>query len=142
MDSPGAQRRPLDSRSVRFEQSVVAVAILGGFVFRVPVVLPALTVILVTSVIAGPRLNLFVRIYDAVIALRMGTSEHFDDPDEARLSDLVGVGVLGLATVAIFVGLGGLAWILALVQAIASALRATAGIHVGATVHERLRRRG
>ncbi|MCZ7531636.1 MAG: DUF4395 family protein [Acidimicrobiia bacterium] len=127
---------------MRFEQSVVAVAILGGFVFRVPVVLPALTVILVTSVIAGPRLNLFVRIYDAVIALRMGTSEHFDDPDEARLSDLVGVGVLGLATVAIFVGLGGLAWILALVQAIASALRATAGIHVGATVHERLRRRG
>ncbi len=142
MDSPSAQRRPLDARSVRFEQSVVAVAILGGFVFRVPIVLPALTLVLATSVIAGPRLNLFVRIFDALLALRMETTEHFDDPDDARISDLIGVALLGLASVAIVGGLGGLAWILALVQAVASALRATAGIHVGAGVHARLRRRG
>ncbi len=142
MDPLRAPRQPVDSRGVRFEQGVVTVVILGGFVFRVPWVLPVLTAVLATAAVAGPRLNPFLRLFEGLLAPRLGAPWHFDDPDEARLADLIGVGRLTFATVAILVGLGGLAWIIALLQAVASALRATAGIHVGSAIYERLRRRG
>ena len=142
METQRAQRQPVDARGMRFEQGVVAVAILAGFVFRVPWVLPALAAILVTATFGGPRLNLLLRIYDALLARRMGTPVLLEDGDEARIADLIRVGMLVAATVALLVDLGGIAWIIALVQAFVSALRATAGIHLGAGVYDRFRRRG
>jgi len=141
MESPQSPREPPDARGARFENGIVALAILGGFVFRVSGVLPALTAILAISAVAGPRLSLFLRIYKTLLAPRMGAPMQIDDGDEARIADLMRVGMLALATVALLIGLGGVAWIIALVQAFASALRA-AGFHVATGVVERLQRRG
>lgn len=140
MDTAG-DGAPIDSRRVRFEQGIVAVAILAGFVFRVPLVLPALGAVLAAGAILGPSANPFNRAYDTLLAPRLGPAVHVDDPGEARFADILGVGVLAGASVCLLVGLGGLAWILALVQAVASALRATAGIHVASPLYTRLRRR-
>ena len=142
MDTHRAPRQPVDARGMRFEHGVVAVAILAGFVFRIPWVLPALAAILVTAAFGGPRLNLLLRIYDALLARRMGAPVLLEDGDEARIADLIRVGMLVAATVALLVDLGGIAWIIALVQAFVSALRAAAGIHLGVGVYDRFRRRG
>ena len=138
---PAGDGGPIDARRVRFEQGIVAVAILAGFVFRVPVVLPFLGAVLAAGAILGPRANPLHRIYDTILAPRLGPALHVDDPGEARFADVLGVAVLAAASICLLVGLGGLAWILALVQAVASALRATAGIHVGSPLYRRIRRR-
>jgi len=142
MERNRAPHGPVDARGARFEHGVVAVAILAGFVFRAPLMLPVLASVLAVAAAAGPRLNLFLRIYDTLIASRLGDPAHFDGSDEARIADLIRLGMLVIASVALLVDLGGIAWIIALVQAFVSALRAAAGIHVGVGTYERFRRRG
>lgn len=141
MDPLNPSRRVTDARGARFEQGVIAIAILAGFVFRVPLILPVLAAILLAAA-AGPRLNLFLRFFDTLLAPRMGAPVSFDDGDEARIADLIRVGMLIVASLALLIGLGGLAWIIALAQAFASALRAATGIHIGVGFYDRLRRRG
>ena len=138
MDPAGGS--PVDARRARFEQGVVAVSILAGFVFRVPLVLPFVAAVLAAGVAFGSQANVLHRLFDAALAPRLGPPVHVDDPDETRFADLLAAALLGLASLLLLVDLGGIAWILALVQAVASALRATAGIHVGASLYARFRR--
>jgi hypothetical protein len=127
---------PTDPRALRFEQAVVTIALLAGFVFRVPWVVLAVTVLLGAALAAGPRGNLFVNLYDALFrgprVVRTG-----EPADVTRLTRAVEVGLLVVASVLVLLGADGFAWVFALVVAAITGLAATTGINLVALVRER-----
>lgn len=135
-----AAPRPIDARMPRFNQGVLALALLVGFVLRWDWMIPAFAVILFTGAAFGPRYGLFLRIYRDLVAPRLGPPHELEDPRPPRFAAAIGTVFLALGTGAVFVGLGLVAWTLALVVAALAALAATTGICVGCELYVRLQR--
>lgn len=134
---------PVDAREVRFEQAVLALGLLTGFVFRLPLVVPGVAVLVALGLTPGVPLQPLRWIYERWIAPRLGPPAPTDaGPPPDRLDDLVALGVLTLAALLLFVGLDLVGWLVALVQAAASSVRATTGLPIVASISERLGRRG
>jgi uncharacterized membrane protein YfcA len=133
---------PIDTRKLRFGHSVVAIALLAGFVFRAPWVVPVVAVILAVPIAFGPRADPLHQLYDAVLAPRLAPSHHTDDPALARIASLIVVLVLTLATAAFALDVDSIGWLLALVVAASSAIAATIGVDPVRVGLARLRRRG
>jgi hypothetical protein len=131
---------PVDTRFVRFEQGAVAVVLLAGFVFRTDWVVPVTAAVLGVGVVDA-RANLLVRLWDALVRARLGPPEASTDAAEARFTTLFAVAVLAAATALLAVGLGGLAWLLAVLLAAAEAVGAVAAIPLAHLLYERLTRR-
>lgn len=128
----------VDARSVRFELAVLAVVLLGAFVFRIKWAVPALAVIVAVGVGFGARANLFRRVFAAVTAGRLGPATATEPARAVRFSELFAVAMLTLATLVFALGVGGAAWLLALIEAGVCAVHATTGISVEAAVRQRL----
>jgi hypothetical protein len=131
---------PTGARALRFEQSLVTVALLAGFVFRVAWVVPIVTV-LVAGAVLGPRTNLFVRSYDYLFFGPASADRPNEPPPVTRLTRSVELGLLVLASVLVLLGVDGVAWAFALVVAVITGLAATRMINLVALVRERTRRR-
>jgi hypothetical protein len=127
----------VDARAVRFRQGVVAVVLLAGFVFRSDWVMPVLAVLLLAAA-ASPRVDAFAIAFEAILASRVGTAQLRDDASAVRFDALVTGIVLGLATGTLALGLGGVAWLLALLVAAVAALGAVAGISLAGVLYERV----
>ncbi|HEX9968989.1 MAG TPA: DUF4395 domain-containing protein [Acidimicrobiales bacterium] len=136
-DSP----RPIDPRGPRFNQAVLTVALLAGFVADARPVVPAFAVVLLLGAAFGPRYGPFLRLYADVVRPRLGPPAELEDPRPPRFAAAVGVGFLGAATVAFAAGAVGLGWVLALVVAALAGLAATTGLCVGCEVYLLLARR-
>lgn len=123
--------RPIDPRGPRFNQAVLAVALLGGFLLDWRWVIPVWSVVLAASAISGARYGPFLRLYASAIRPRLGPPRHLEDPRPPRFAASVGTGFLILGTVALVAGLPGVAWALALVVAVLAALAAATGLCIG-----------
>lgn len=132
---------PIDARMPRFNQGVLAVVLLGGFVFGATWVIPVWGVVLALGAAFGPRYGPVLRLYAQVVAPRLGPPTDLEDPRPPRFAAAVGTAFLGLATLALLVGLDGLAWVLALVVAALAALAAATGVCVGCEIYLWYRRR-
>jgi hypothetical protein len=129
---------PIDPRALRFEQAVVTVALLAGFVFGLPLVIPAVGVLLALAVGAGERANLFTRSHEAIF----GRSVAFRVAEPlavTRLTRLVEIGLLALGSLFVLFGVGALPWVFALPVAAITGLAATTGINVVARLNDRRR---
>ncbi len=122
---------PIDPRGPRFNQAVLTVALLVGFLFDVRPVVPFFAVVLFLGAAFGPRFGLFLRLYATAIKPRLGPPAFLEDPRPPRFAATVGVVFLGSASLAFAAGLPGLAWGLALVVAVLAGLAATTGLCVG-----------
>lgn len=131
----------LDPRYVRFQQGVVAVVLLAGYVFRTDWVIP-LTAAALGIGIVRPSANVLAHVWDTLVAGRLDPPRTLASPDEVRFATLFVVALLAIATALLAVGLGGLAWLLAVVLAGSEAVGAVAAIPVGRALYELLRRRG
>jgi hypothetical protein len=131
---------PTDARALRFEQAVVTVALLAGFVFGVPLVIPVVALLLGAAVVAGARANAFFQVYDALFG-RQGSVRIGETIALARRTRIVEAGLLLVATVFVLVDLAGLAWVFALPVAAITGLGATTGIDLVALVRDRRDRR-
>lgn len=127
----------VDARRVRFEEGVVAVVLLAGFVFHLWWVMPLLAAVLGATAAIGARANVLALAFDAAIAPRLRPPVRFTDPDSARLGRLLSVAALCLATLLTLIGLGGLAWLVTFVVAVSAALAATTGISVADSLRNR-----
>ena len=129
----------IDARPVRFELASVAVVLLGGYVFGIIWVIPGLAVVLAAGLGFGARANLFGRLFRALFSERLKPSAATEPAGAFRFAELFAVAVLTVATLLFVIGLGWLAWPIALAEAGVCALHAGTGISVEAAVRARIR---
>lgn len=141
---------PPNAGALRFEQGVVAIILLGGFVFRIVWVLPIVLVLLTIPLAFGEPTNVFARIYGSLFAPDTGDAADAANPAAARrpaeplattrFTRLVEVLLLALGTVFGAAGIRGLAWVFGLPVAAITAVAATTGINVVARLRDRFPR--
>jgi len=131
----------LDSRPARFEQGVAAVVLLIGFTFQVELLIPAVTALLAVSGALGPRRAPLPRLYAAAIGDWLEPTDTLVDPHTVRLTLTIQTGLLLLASLLMFIGVGGLAWFIAVVVAATAAFNAATGSWIEARLYWRLVRR-
>jgi Domain of unknown function (DUF4395) len=134
--------RALDPRPSRFEQGVVAIVLLIGFTFQIELLIPAVTVLLAVSGALGPRRAPLPRLFAAATAEVVEPADTLVDPHIVRLTVTIQTGVLFLASVLVLLGVGGLAWFIALVVVVTAALDAATGSWIEARLYRRLSGRG
>lgn len=132
---------PIDPRGPRFNQSVLAVALLSGFLFDWRPVVPLFALVLGLGAALGPRYGPFLALYARVIKPRLAPPRQLEDPRPPRFAAAVGVGFLVAATLAFAAGAPGVGWGLALVVAALAALAAVTGLCVGCEVYLLIARR-
>lgn len=130
-----ASPRPIDPRGPRFNQAVLTVALLAGFLGDLRPVVPAFAGVLLLGAALGPRYGPFLRLYGDVIRPRLSPPRELEDPRPPRFAAAVGVVFLTAATVAFAAGAPGVGWALALVVAALAGLAATTGICVGCEMY-------
>jgi len=123
--------KPIDPRGPRFNQAVLTVGLVGGFLFDWKPVVPVFAVVLLLGAAFGPRYGPFLRLYAEVVKPRLAPPKELEDPRPPRFAAAVGVAFLGAATIAFAAGASTLGWALALVVAVLAGLSAVTGICVG-----------
>ncbi len=126
--------RPIDPRGPRFNQAVLAVALLVGFLLDWKPVVPLFAVVLLLTAAGGSRYGPFLRLYADVIRPRLRPPTVLEDPRPPRFAATLGVAVLTLASLAFLAGAPGLGWGLALIVAALAGLSATTGLCVGCEI--------
>lgn len=137
MDAP----RPIDPRGPRFNQAVLTLALLVGFLAGFEPVVPVFAGVLFLGAAFGPRYGPFLRLYADVIRPRLAPPAELEDPRPPRFAAAIGVAFLVAASVAFVAGAPGVGWTLALVVAALAGLAAVTGICVGCEVYLFLARR-
>lgn len=128
------QPQPIDPRAPRFNQAVLTVALLAGFLVDLRVVVPVFAAVLFLGAAFGPRYGPFLRVYAVFVRPRLAPPSFLEDPRPPRFAATVGVCFLSAATLAFVAGAPGLAWGLALIVAALAGLAASTGICVGCEV--------
>jgi hypothetical protein len=126
---------PIDPRGPRFNQSVLAVALLGGFLADWRPVVPLFALVLLAGAAFGARYGPFLALYAKVIRPRLAPPAELEDPRPPRFSATLGVVFLGLGTLAFVAGHPGIGWGLALIVGALAALSATTGVCVGCEIY-------
>ncbi len=126
--------KPIDPRGPRFNQAVLALGLLGGFLFDWRPVVPFFAVVLFLGAAFGPRYGPFLRLYAELIKPRLSPAKALEDPRPPRFAAAVGVAFLGGASLAFLAGAPGWAWGLALVVAALAGLSAATGLCVGCEI--------
>jgi hypothetical protein len=134
-------RRGFDARPLRFEQGVVALVLLIGFVFQAELLIPVVTVVLAVSGAVGPRRAPLPPVLGGGRPLARAASDTFVDRQTVRLSVLVQTAALLVASALVFLGLGFLGWIIALAVVATAAYDAATGGWIEAGLYWRIARR-
>src|SRR5688500_13196979 len=123
-DMAGNSLQPIDPRGPRFNQGVLTIGLLAGFILDAPIVLPFFAVVLFLGAAFGPRYGLFLRLYAESIKPRLAPPRELEDPRPPRFAASVGVAFLGAGTLAWLAGAPTLAWVLGLIVAALAGLAA------------------
>lgn len=134
-------RRGFDPRPLRFEQGVLALVLLIGFTFQAELLIPVVTVVLAVSGAVGPRRAPLPRLFSAVAGDRLEPPDAFVDRQTVRLSVLVQTAALLVASALVFLGVGFLAWVIALGVVATAAYDAATGSWIEAGLYWRIARR-
>ena len=132
---------PIDPRGPRFNQAMVAILILVGFLLDLEPVATVAGVILALGAAFGPRFGPFLALYASVIRPRLDPPAELEDPRPPRFAATVGTVVLAGSTVAFLAGAELVGWVLALLVAVLAGLAAATGICVGCEIYLFLARR-
>ncbi|HET7720837.1 MAG TPA: DUF4395 domain-containing protein [Acidimicrobiales bacterium] len=122
---------PIDPRGPRFNQGVLTVALLAGFLLDVEAVAPVFAAVLALGAAFGPRYGPFLRLYAEVVRPRLAPPAALEDPRPPRFAATVGTVFLAGATLAFLAGAGALGWGLVLVVAALAGLAAVTGVCIG-----------
>jgi hypothetical protein len=126
---------PIDPRGPRFNQAVLATALLVGFLADWRPVVPLFALVLLAGAALGPRYGPFLALYGKVIRPRLAPPRELEDPRPPRFAAAVGVAFLGAGSLAFAADHPGIGWGLALIVAVLAALSATTGICVGCEIY-------
>ena len=132
---------PIDPRGPRFNQAVLAVALLTGFLADWRPVVPLFDLVLLAGAALVAKYGPFLALYAKVIRPRLGPPAELEDPRPPRFAAALGVVVLIAGALAFAAGHPRIGWGLALVVAALAGLSATTGICVGCEIYLVLTRR-
>src|SRR5688500_15977421 len=108
--APKPAPAPIDPRGPRFNQAVLTVALLAGFVADARWVPPAFAVVLFLGAAFGPRYGPFLRLYAEVVRPRLGPPSELEDPRPPRFAAAVGVAFLASASIAFAADANAVGW--------------------------------
>ena len=126
---------PIDPRGPRFNQAVLATALLLGFLADWRPVVPLFALVLLAGAALGPKYGPFLALYAKAIRPRLGPPKEMEDPRPPRFASAVGVVFLAAGSLAFAAGAAGIGWGLALIVAALAALSAVTGICVGCEIY-------
>jgi hypothetical protein len=132
---------PIDPRGPRFNQGVLAVALVVGFLVDWQWIAPLFAVVLLLGALFGARGGPFLRLYAEVIRPRLGPPSELEDPRPPRFASSMGVFFLLAATIAFLAGAAVVGWVLVLLVASLAGLSAVTGICVGCEIYLFIARR-
>jgi hypothetical protein len=131
----------IDPRPLRFEQGVVALILLLAFTFQAELLIPAVTALLAVSGAVGPERAPIPRVFVAAVGDRLEPTDARADRQTLRLTVAVQTGVLLLASALVGLGVGGLAWRIALLVVVTAAIDSATGSWLEARLYWRVARR-
>jgi hypothetical protein len=131
--------RLVDPRAARFEQGVIVVVLLAGFVFSQSWAIAVAFVLAALGVAMGERSPLH-RLWDAVLRPRLHGTRPLEPEPVLRTQGLIIAGGLALATGVLLAGSVGLASLIAALVTLVALLGATGVVNVAAELRERRRR--
>ena len=126
--------RLVDPRASRFEQGVIVVVLLAGFVFSQPWSIPIAFAVAAAGVALGDR-SPVVATWKALIAPRLRSTSTLEPEPVTRAQTLLLGAGLALATGILWAGSVGLASIVAALVAVIAALGATNVVTLAAELH-------
>lgn len=129
--------RTVDGRSFRFDQTVMAMAVLCGFVFEAPWVIPVFAALEAATAVQGDLAPLPQLWHTFLARLRPPPAREEGGP--WRTAALLTAALLGAGTLVLLVGDEGFAWFFALPAAGLGALAGVGGLCVGCQLHARRR---
>jgi Domain of unknown function (DUF4395) len=132
--SPVSPPRPIDPRGPRFNQAVLTVALLAGFLFDWRPVVPVFAVVLFLGAAFGSKYGPFLRLYAQFIRPRLSPPAVMEDPRPPRFAASVGALFLVASCLAFLAGETVLAWGLALIVAVLAGLAAVTGLCIGCEI--------
>jgi hypothetical protein len=126
----------VDSRVARFDQGVAALALLCGFVFAVPSVIPLVGVLMLVSAVR-PQVSPVPRFFAEVASPRLAGPPRPEAAAPWRAAALLNAILLGVGALVLAIGDRGLAWALGLPAAALAALASVGGLCVGCQLYTR-----
>ncbi len=129
-----------DVRSFRFDQTVMALGVLCGFVFAAPYVIPISAALQAATAVQGRHAPV-PRLWSEVLATRLVLPSASEASAPWRTQSALTAALLAAATVVLLVGDEGFAWFFALPAAALGALAGVGSVCVGCELHARRRRR-
>jgi hypothetical protein len=130
----------LEARADRWVEAAVAVVLLAAFVFRQPLFVPVVGLLLAIGAAVGPSGDPLHIAYTSVISPRLPPLDDRIAVAVVRAQDAVGAVLLGVASLAFLVDIAVLGWLFTLAVAALTAVAASTGFHVGELLLRRLRR--
>jgi hypothetical protein len=127
----------VDARTDRIAQGAVGVGLMAAFVFRVPWLVPALSLLLAVGAAVGPRANVLHRACERWITPRLrpgpadAAAEHEVPVATVRAQDALAAVILAVAGLAFLFGVAILGWALVLAEAVIAIIAATTRVHAG-----------
>jgi hypothetical protein len=128
--------RLVDARAGRFEQGIVVVVLLAGFVFSQPWSIPLAAVFAGLGTVLGDR-SPISRAWHRVVAPRLRVDGPMEPAEAARAQSLLIAAGLVLASLVLLAGSVGLASVVAAVVAVVAALGATGIMNAAAEIRRR-----
>jgi hypothetical protein len=132
---------PLDERELRAAQAAVGALLFGAFVFRVPLLVVAITVAVAAGAALGPTANALHMGYRALVAPRLKPAEQTVPVTDVRALDVLATALLLVACAGFLVGIDPLAWFFVVIEAIVAAIAATTGVNAATVLYDRIARR-
>jgi len=130
----------VDARADRAVQATIAVLILGGFVFRQPLIVPLVLLPEALGALGGPARHPLYVLARRFVVPRLPLGDETQDAATIRAQCAVAVALLGVASLAFVVSVDALGWAAALLEAGVAMIAATTRVHAGAALVARLRR--
>jgi hypothetical protein len=134
-----ASAPPFDRTAVKVNQMAIVTMLLAAFIFNQPWLVPALALIMALGTLT-PQLALFQRFYRDVLrpAGLLRADIHAEDAAPHRFAQGFGAGVLLVASLVLFAGIGSLGWGLVLLVATLAAVNLLFGFCAGCFLYLQL----
>jgi hypothetical protein len=125
----------------RFDQGLLSLVLVTGFVFSAPLVIPVVAVIAGVSAFRpeiSPIPNLISRLVEQRFGAEAGEASRAEgDPPPWRTAALLLSGILAVGTLVLAVGDRAPAWVFGLAAAALAALASVGGVCIGCQLHAR-----
>jgi len=125
----------------RFDQGLLALVLVSGFVFSAPLVIPLVAAVAAVSAFR-PEISPVPRLITVLVEQRLGegattSMREGGYPPPWRAAALLLAGILAAGTLVLAVGGRGPAWVFGLAAAALAALASVGGVCVGCQIHQR-----